>query len=271
MRIVLHGGFHKTGTTSLQSTLAAHAEALAPMVEVQTLRRCQDLSQATEAARDFSRQGDAVALSQAMADWANGLPDLDVQGADGRDLVISSEDFAGHMPGRFGLLDYRAAVTTLPAAADALAARYPGAEVIVLVTIRAAEPWLKSLHWQLSIHPELTLKQRRFCKEFAPAADFQAVTDPLRDALGGRARLVLTPLESLVTRRLGPVEAVYDLLSFPDGLRDSLPALPRSNARVAEGLADQFVMLNRAKLPAAELRRAKSAMQGLMLSLERDD
>ena len=265
MRIVLHAGFHKTGTTSLQGALGAHGPALAGCLRVETLRTSPGLSVATEAARAFSRQGDAGALGLAMAEWAAGL-------AEGRgDLVISSEDFAGHMPGRHGLVDYRAAVMTIPAAVRALAARFAGAEVVVLMTTRAPEPWLKSLHWQLSIHPDLILKQRRFCKEFAAAAQFGAVTDPLAAALDGAARLVVTPLESLVGRRLGPVEAVYDLVALPDPMRDSLPALARSNARVAEGLADQFVLLNRAKLPHAELRRAKSAMQGMMLALESED
>ena len=266
MRVVLHGGFHKTGTTSLQAALAAHAPALEGRVRVMTLRKDPALALATEAARTFSRQGDRGALEQAMTTWAQSLPDTG-----GADLAISTEDFAGHMPGRYGLTDYRAAVVTLPAAVAALAARYVAADITVLMTTRAAEPWLKSLHWQLSIHPELTPKQRRFCKDFASAAQFDAVLTPLRAALGAAARLVVTPLESLMGRPLGPVEAVYDLVTLPDDLRASLPALPRSNARVAEGLADQFVMLNRAKLPTAELRRAKSAMQGLMLDLERDD
>jgi hypothetical protein len=263
MRIVLHGGFHKTGTTSLQAGLEAHRPALAGRVLVQTLQLTPELARATEAARAFSLRPDAGLLQTAMADWVAGLPDPAAH-----DLAISSEDFAGHMPGRFGVPDYRAAVATIPAAVQALRGRFPGAEVTVLMTLRAAEPWLKSLHWQLSIHPELMLKQRRFCKEFAAAAAFEAVTGPLAQALAGAAVLRLASLEGLTLRRLGPVEAVYDALDLPDTLRASLRALPRRNARAAEGLADQFVTLNRAKLAPAELRRAKSAMQAVMQALE---
>lgn len=266
MRILLHGGFHKTGTTSLQAALVAHRPILAARMQIETLRRNPGLLQATEAARAFSVDGDRPALDRALQGWVAGL-----SVAAGQDLVISSEDFAGHMPGRFGLVDYRAAVVTLSAVVQALGARFLGAEITVLLTTRAAGPWLTSLHWQLAQHPELTLKQRRFCKDFAAAAQFDAVIQPLRPALSDRARLEVVPLESLVGGRLGPVEAVYDLMGLPAALRDSLPIPPRKNSRVAEGLADQFVLLNRAKLPVDELVRAKTAMQGVMLSLERED
>lgn len=265
MRIILHGGFHKTGTSSLQAALAAHRAALAGRVGVQTLHLSPGLSKATEAARAFSVAPDLARLRAAMADWAAGLA---AEWTAGGDLVISSEDFAGHMPGRFGVADYGAVVQVLPVAAEALGARFPGAEVVVLMTTRAAEPWLKSLHWQLSLHPELQLKQRRFCKDRADLARFDRVLEPLGRALEGRARLEVKALETLAARRLGPVEAVYDLLDLPADLRDGLEPVPRSNARIAEGLADQFVRLNRAGLPEAELRRAKSAMQGVMQALE---
>ena len=266
MRLLLHGGFHKTGTTSLQAALVAHRAALAPYLQIETLRRNPGMLRATEAARAFSIGGDKVALEAAMRLWAGGL-----ERAEGRDLVISSEDFAGHMPGRHGVVDYRAAVVTIPAAVAALAARFPGAEITVLLTTREAAPWLTSLHWQLAQHPELMLKARRFCKDYAAAARFEAITDPLCRVLGQAARLVVTPLESLARRRLGPVEAVYDLIDLPGDVQGSLPVPPRKNARPAEGLADQFVLLNRAKLPVDELARAKTAMQGLMASLDRED
>ena len=269
MRIVLHVGFHKTGTTSLQIALAAHQPALSPFAHIETLRLPGKLMGATEAARAFSRDPQAFGLasvSQAMTVWVASLPD-----PKGGRILVSSEDFAGHMPGRFGLTDYRAAVQTVPAAVAALRDRFSGANIRVLATTRLAEPWLRSLHWQLSKHPELMLKQRRFCKDFASAADFGAVLEPLGAALAGQATLHRVALEGISARRLGPVEALYDLADLPAALLASLEPLPARNVRVTDGLADQFVRLNRAKLPSEELRDAKSAMQGMMQALQADD
>jgi hypothetical protein len=119
----------------------------------------------------------------------------------------------------------------------------------------------------LALHPELMLKQRRFCKEFAPAADFDAVIAPLRAALQGRALLHNASMESLLSQRLAFVDALYDLIGLPDALRQGLVPTGAHNRRSVEGLADQFVMLNRAKLPPEELGAAKMAMRGMMRML----
>jgi hypothetical protein len=264
MRIVLHAGFHKTGTTSLQASLGAHRQMIAPYAQCLTLKISQRLSTATKAARAFSA-GEASHhdLARDMQAWAADLPDMDQ-----RHLLISSEDFAGHMPGRFGIDDYRALLVTGPCAVQALHGRFPGAAITVLVTTRGAEPWLKSLHWQLAKHPDLLLKQKRFCKDYAKAADFAAVLTPLKAALAPFGDLVVAPLETLKTRRLGPVEALYDLIDLPDALRQTLVVAPVKNRNPSDGLADQFVQLNRAKLPAEELERAKTAMALVMRDLD---
>ena len=261
--IVLHVGIHKTGTTSVQSSLAAHATALADLAHIETLHLTKGLKKATESAREYSRFAGVMGLQTGMQAWVSGLPDL---GA--RHLLVSSEDFAGHMPGRFGLLDYRAAVKTVPAAVAALRARFAGAKVVALVTTRAAEPWLHSLHWQLAKHPFLMLKQRRFCKEYASAANFDSVIKPMTAALAGLATVSVQSLESLTTRRLGPVEAMYDLMGLPDPLRGTLAPVPVQNRQVLEGMADQFVRLNRAKLPPDELDSAKMTMLRVMKGLD---
>lgn len=268
MQIVLHVGFHKTGTTSIQAALAAHKGALEAAAVIQTRRVSPDLAHAVDAARRYSRQPDRMRqrrLRRAMDAWVAALPD-----PAGRVVLVSSEDFAGHMPGRYGLADYGAAVQTVPVAVDALLARFAPASLAVLVTTRAAEPWLRSLHWQLSQHPDLTLAQREFCRDYAGAADFDAVLRPLQQALQGRATLHTARLETLTAHRLGPVSALYALAGLPDALLQGLPAVPPRNARVAEGLADQFVAMNRAGLPEEELARAKAAMRGLMEQLEAD-
>lgn len=266
MRIVLHAGFHKTGTTSLQVTLDAHRAALAGFAHIETPQASRCLSHAAEAARGYCLTGDPAALQAGMAAWVARLPALE-----GRHLLVSSEDLVGHIPGRFGVRDYRAAIVTVPAAVAALQARFPEAGVQVFLTTRTALPWLKSLHWQVALHPELTLKQRRFCKDYASAADFAAVLAPLAQALKGRAEVSHAPMESLAGRRLGFAEAIYDLVGLSDDLRASLSATDAHNRRSVAGLADQFVLLNRARLPAEELGRAKMAMRSVMRALEDDE
>lgn len=268
MQIVFHAGFHKTGTSSLQRALVEHAPALADVAHVETRKLSRRFSVAADAARAVSVAASAehlAALRAGLADWVAGLPALK-----GRALVASSEDFSGHMPGRFGLVDYRAARVVLPEVVQALAAGFPGAKIAVLYTTRAAEAWLTSLHWQLAKHPEMVLKQRRFCREYAKAADFDAVLGPLADELAGRALVRAVALEALKGRRLGPVEAVYDALGLPDAVRGMLPVVPNANVAPPVGLADHFVTLNRAGLSADELQRSKADLALLMRAYGED-
>ena len=78
-------------------------------------------------------------------------------------------------------------------------------------------------------------------------------------------------LEAVARRRLGPVEAVYDLLDLPDALRRSLPALPKANAAPPVGLADHFVTLNRAGLAPEALEQSKADLALLMKAYPAED
>lgn len=257
MRIVLHAGFHKTGTTSVQEALAAHAGVLAPQIAVKTRTLSPALVTAAEAARDFSiGRLDEAALCAALEAWVADLPP-----APG--LILSCEDLAGHMPGRPGVVDYRAAAVIVPRAAAALLARFPAASLSVVLTTRAAAGWLPSIHWQLAKGGQMRLKQRRFLRDFAGAAEFAPILQAVAAELPAPARLVPLALESTAGLRLGPVEPLYDLAGLdPPGIA-ALPALPPANRRPPVDLADSFVELNRSDLPRPEVDRIKKDMLAL--------
>ena len=259
-RIIFHAGFHKTGTTSLQTALHLHASALSPLFTVQTRANNPNLLAAAEAARDHSIASAADAaqtgarLAARVVDWVDAL-----NLPPGRGLLVSCEDFAGHMPGRFGLRDYRAALPITAVLRSVLRSRFPDHALTFLYTTRAPADWLRSIHWQLSRHDELTLGPNRFARSHAAAADFAPVLDALRTAMPGTP-VVVAPLADLTTRRLGPVEAIYDAANLPDALRASLHVPPRANPSPAHDLARVFVRLNRSDLPRAEVRRLKRDM-----------
>ncbi|GAB1480161.1 hypothetical protein MASR2M74_27360 [Paracoccaceae bacterium] len=253
MRIVLHAGFHKTGTTSLQSALAAHRAALSPQWVVQTAALSRPLGRVGKAA--LAASADPATLGElrtALALWVAGL-------RPGPGRLISCEDMVGHMPGRHGVQDYAAACRLLPEVVQALTTRLPGAVVEVLLTTRAGPDWLRSIHWQLSKHPEMQLSARGFARRYAGAADPGPVVQALGPLLAP-ARLHVVPLKVLAPRRLGPVEAVYDLAGLPDALRARLPPVPRVDRSTPLDLADTFARLNRAGLDPEELDRMKHEM-----------
>lgn len=264
IRVLFHAGFHKTGTTSLQASLAAHAAWLAPDVLVETRALSKSLARAADAARRYSERltaADLQALHSDLADWAAALPLHP-----GQALVASSEDFAGHMPGNLKISDYSAAVPIATAIATVLHRQFGAAlELTLLYTTRQPEAWIKSIHWQLAKHHKPDIGIGKFTRLFGPAADFAPLIAATRDAVGAAVPGVVVAeaaLEQTTTRRLGPVEAIYDLMRLDAGLRASLPAKPPSNQSPPYDLAEAFMALNRVGMPRDTLTRVKRAILG---------
>ena len=232
---------------------------LAPLYAVQTRARSPALRAAADAARDLSDPRLPVAqttarLTETLMHWAGTLAMSPAQS-----LLVSCEDFSGHMPGRFGVPDYRAALPVTAAIRAALRHHLPQHRLIFLFTTRDPASWLRAVHWQLSKHDDLTQGAPRFARSHARAADFVSLLAALRAALPDTA-VRDADLASLAPRRLGPVEAISDAAALPPALRHTLPPPPHSNQTPPHDLARVFVKLNRSDLPRAEVRRLKRAM-----------
>jgi len=253
MRIVVHAGFHKTGTTSLQQALLAHAPRIDRLFRIELRATSPAFRQVCEAARSLSLDPAALpGLQAALAGWSDGLTLLPGQG-----LLVSSEDLSGHMPGRGSVTDYRAALPVAVALQRTLALRFgPGADVRFLFTTRHADDWLRSIHWQLAKAPDLRINVVKFRHRHAGAADFGRILTPL----SALVPLTIRPLADLIGR-LGPVDALYDLADLPQALRDSLPALAPANQSPPHDLAGTFIKLNRSGLPTEEIQRLKHEMR----------
>ena len=262
IRILFHAGFHKTGTTSLQASLAAHAAWLAPDILVETRALSKSLAQAADAARRYSDRvtaADMQALHSDLADWAAALPLHP-----GQTLLVSSEDFAGHMPGNMKISNYSAAIPIAAAIATVLQRQFgPDLNLNLLYTTRQPETWVKSIHWQLAKHHRPDIPIARFTQLFGAAADFAPLIAAIRHEVKAIAPAVVVAdaaLEETMTRRLGPVEALYDLLGMEEGLRSSLPPKPPSNQSPPYDLAEAFMALNRVGIPRDTLTRIKRAI-----------
>lgn len=261
VRVVFHAGFHKTGTTSLQASLTAHAAWLAPQTMVETRATSPDFAAAAEAARRFSSDPDSfslIGLRAALSDWVGGLP----LGA-GQCLLASSEDFSGHMPGNRKVRDYGAAVAIAQTIAEVMRRQFGDRlSLALLYTTRQPQTWLRSVHWQLAKHHAPLPGFEEYARRYAAAADLCAVVTAVRAALPG-ILVADAPLETLAARRLGPVEAIYGLVPLDEGLMNSLPAKPAANQSPPYDLAETFVALNRAGIPRARLVKIKRSILAL--------
>lgn len=258
-RVLLHAGFHKTGTSTLQDCLRENGDLLAPLWRVETLLHNPLLRATTEAARAYSLGRDPADLGLFQAALVPWLAQMDL--TPGQGLMISSEDFAGHMPGIGQVRDYRALGPVLAAFVD-LAGRYFDGEVAFgfVITTRARDPWMRSLHWQQAKGNQQKLDFADFAARLPQAADHASVASAARDMVAPWP-LDIIALEAVQARRLGPAEALFDLADLPTDLRARLrPVAPR-NIAPAANLAAEFVALNRLGLDPDDLKRRKDALR----------
>ncbi len=249
MRILIHAGFHKTGTTTVQKTLLANRKVMRPCRIV--LR--PGMVALCEAARAYSVSRSQTDLGLIQYEAAYLAEDW---GAENTDLIISSEDLSGHMPGRRGLTSYDATPYIMRAITQAFAAALPDAEQIVYFTTRAQGPWLRSCYVQHLRATRITLSADDYAARMANSADLDGIVAQVADGLPD-IRVIAQPLEGCTTP-LGPLGPLLDVLGIAPG-----PVAPRppDNTAPPQGKIDAMLALNRSDLSDADWRVARDALK----------
>lgn len=255
-RVLVHAGFHKTGTTSLQNFLHRNRKALGPHFAYYGKA---DFLQAGANARIYGQKP----FPWRMAAFRRSLRRFLATVPDGRDIVLSRETFSGGMPGHRtwrGALMTAYAPAARPLARAILAEvtrRFPDAEISFLYTTRARDPWLASVHGHLLRSIKLTQDLDTFlaAQSATPGPEAEAATL----AADLDVPVHIARLEDLGSHPFGPAKAVLDIMGVPGGVRRNLSPAFRANTGQAADLKSTFLALNRGGLTGAALKHAKEA------------
>ncbi len=249
MRVLIHPGFHKTGTTSLQR--GAQGQRLLLERRVQMVLP-NDMEAVNHAARRYSLGASAKRLA-AFDAAATALAET-LTREDARPLLVSSEHLCGLIPGRKSVRSYAAAPDLVTRFSLTLAARIPGADLTVWFSTRQPDAWLRSVYWQNLRGSRITEDLADYAAGMAPAADLDGIVAQVRARLDGLAPVIATSLESFGDRPLGPLGVALDLLGVS---AEGLSPLPLQNVQPAAA-AELLLSLNRSDLGDAELAEAKA-------------
>lgn len=247
--VLIHPGFHKTGTSTLQRNLLDQSARLAPRLRMMLN---DDMIEATQLARKFSVHPHDHVLDEFSDAIAEVFGRLDA--GDDRPLLISSEALIGHLPGRKRVDGYDAAPPLLARTVTALRARIgDSVPVTVWFTTRDAEPWKKSAYYQ-------NLRQERLRETFAEhsskldrAARLEVFVARTRAMIGEMAHVASTRIEGCTEHPLGPLGPALDIL---DVKNDDLDPIRDHNVQPPDGAAE-LLRLNLSDLSDAELTIAK--------------
>ncbi len=250
-RLIIHAGFHKTGTTSIQKTLRKNRAALRPHARV-VLRA--GMLPLCEAARGYS---------VSRSEWDLGLVKYEaamLAGTFKRDetVLISSEDLCGFIPGRRGLKGYDAAPRLMKSLIFAFREAQPEAEMVLAFTTREAEPWLASCHAQHVRATRMDLSVKDYKRKFRNSA-------ALGDVLAAiEAEVPDVPLHRFALEDhgdgFGPVAPLLALAGVPQEVQAKLTALPPENTAPSAEKLQRLLDINRSDLSDDEVKDAKKAL-----------
>ena len=247
--VLIHPGFHKTGTSTLQRNLLAQGERLEPRLRMMFN---DDMTEATQLARKYSAHPHDPILDEFSDAIAAAFAVVDPQ--DDRPLIVSSEALIGHLPGRKHVTGYDAAPPLIERAVRALRAQI-GDDVPVTVwfTTRNAAAWKKSAYYQ-------NLRQERLCETFDEhaqklerAAQLDQFVDRTRALIGSAANVASTRIEGCTEHVLGPLGMALDIL---DVYTKDLEPVRAHNVQPPDGAAE-LLRLNLSDLSDEELAIAK--------------
>ena len=261
-RVIVHAGFHKTGTTTVQHYLRANSKHLwkrCALVLPGKLR-----STAAKMAVRYSRFGTDALLDHFEADLYAKLLELDV--GEDRKVLISDENLSGRMPGRDGQMGYTATPELMARTEDAICDVF-GVEtdVVFLFTTRAPDAWLRSTYKHNLRTSRLTMDAADYASTYADAADLEGAARNVAKAVTGTVYTVdiaeLTGIEGLA-------QPLLDLVDLPAHRRAALTPHPVQNIGPDDGLIADMLALNRSSLNDNALRAAKNDLLG---KAEHDD
>lgn len=249
-RVLVHAGFHKTGTSSVQRTLRRNNGRLSNHIR---LFLKDDLTPLCEAARAYSIRRDALDLGLVTYEAAQLFETLDL--ADPRPVVISAEDLSGHMPGRHGLRSYAAAPTIMACLVDTAAAVSPDIQMEFWFTLRASEPWLKSCHAQNVRASRYRGDLASYTADIAPETDLAASAAAVADQTG--VPVSTDHIEEIGTDPLGPAARLLTLAGLDRQTLDALIPVRHSNPSLPDAIIAEMLALNRSDQMDREVHQAK--------------
>jgi hypothetical protein len=247
-RIILHAGFHKTGTSTVQQTLRQNRVRLKSQAALRLRWHMQDL---ILACRGYSTWRDPLTLIKVQHRFHKLLEEL--PGMPRRSLIISAEELVGHLPGRGDLDDYSAAPELLYALWEIAAERFPKAEILIYLTTRGRDTWLASAWAEHVKSSSMTLGFDEFASRYRHAGDLPAMVTEVASRVP--CPVHQAALEDCLRMPLGPTTPLLRLCELPVEVEVGLEPVPPHNARPDPALLQALLEANR-KFTDPEARRA---------------
>lgn len=265
VRMLVHAGFHKTGTTSVQNMLSRNKRLLTQHTHIFQRKHFPSVCEHARAYSVSRKPYDLVGYTQGLREFFQTL-----EGAFDRHVCISSEDLVGHMPGRRNITSYEAAPMLMKAFVHTAEKILPDeVELVFYFSVREPEGWLRSCHSQHLRTIKMDLTSEEYAEAFRDSARLGRIVDMVRIAVAPH-RVEWASLECTSDSPLGPLTPILDILEIPQDVRDQIQTFGRANPGLPQELRDEFLRINRLDIPHREAQAAKQEARKLWKQAQSD-
>ena len=253
--IVVHAGFHKTGTTAIQSFLSDNGPHLWPHMALVLPGRIGPVS---KCATLHSVMQDPLTLEEYHGRLTAFLQTLHL--GKKRHLLISCEDLAGLIPGRGGHENYATCPVLLLATKVAIKDVFgPDMALSFYMCTRDQDAWLRSSYWQNLRVSKLKMDYDPYAATYRDAANFKSILAQAQTLLGDTP-IVTRALEDTGALRFGPATPLIDLFPLPPDCLDALAPPQARNVSPDSALIAQMLAVNKSALSENDCFAHKKAL-----------
>lgn len=254
-RVIIHAGFHKTGTTTAQRFLMHNGPHIWPHHAIAIQHRIRD---PLRYALTYSTGAGQIALDEFRSRFKAFLETLDLGSS--RGLIISAENLAGMMPGKNDRVDgYSACPVLMRTVADCIEDIIdPNPDMAFHFSTRGTDKWLRSIWWHNLSKTRLTANFNDFATALEPTCDLDEILRQVQNAVD--YPVTSMALEQTRDQQFGPATPLIDLLNLPNEARNALQNIPAENVMPPRTLVKEFLKLNRSNLGARALMARKQEL-----------
>lgn len=257
LQVLIHPGFHKTGTTTLQRTVLHNRHVLENRVN---FLLPDDLNEVGHLAKRYSMKPNSRTILKMKR--ALRLCFTRVSEHSDTPVLVSCEAFSGQIPGRKSVWAYEQTHQILAAMVDEVKKIYgDSTQVTIWFTTRNTHDWMKSIYWQNLRSNRITDDFTEYQKLLQPGSNLNAVVQKTRQHLGETAKVVSTDILDC-HGLLGPLGKALEILGVQ---KEGVAQIGNKNVQPRNGI-DTLLRLNRSDLDDEELSITKRAYLDLTQS-----
>lgn len=250
-KVIIHAGFHKTGTTTVQRALHANRALLAPYARILLKPNILEIC---NAALRYARRPSEMVLADFSAAVHAQLALWDP--TDSRDVILSAEDLCGLIPGRRGRVGYPHAVVLLNQLVSDIGTR---ARPHLYFSTRGSADWTSSCYAHHVRHTRCEVDETAYIADQKAGADLSALVAALSTQLYP-VQITAVALEQSTLQTHGPVTPLLDLTDIPDDIRRQMLPVPAANVALPRDICLGLLALNRSALDEPILATQKRAL-----------